>query len=134
MALCERNFPRNSAFAFLEDVANEFLNRYGTQIDSVTRPYHFLDFGWQFFIAFSAMKCAFALLDSYIQQSKRKFADRNRYAMSAVSGELQDVTRMMVANIEDVINRGEALNSAFFHLYAIVCYVKQDFSSRDTLL
>ncbi|KAI6205645.1 hypothetical protein M3Y94_00815700 [Aphelenchoides besseyi] len=92
LVLCERNFPRNSAFSFLEDVANEFLNRYGTQLDTVTRPYHFLEF------------------DSYIQQAKRKFADRNRYTMSAVSSELQDVTRIMVTNIEDVINRGEALN------------------------
>lgn len=33
--------------------------------------------------------------------------------MSAVSSELQDVTRIMVSNIEDVIHRGEALNSTF---------------------
>ncbi|KAK6019858.1 hypothetical protein COOONC_02934 [Cooperia oncophora] len=30
--------------------------------------------------------------------------------MSAVSNELQDVARIMVSNIEDVIHRGEALN------------------------
>jgi hypothetical protein len=45
LAVCDRNFSRQSAFAFLEDVANEFLNRYGTQINAVTRPYHFLEFG-----------------------------------------------------------------------------------------
>lgn len=31
--------------------------------------------------------------------------------MTAVSSELQDVARIMVSNIEDVIHRGEALNS-----------------------
>ncbi|KAI6176066.1 hypothetical protein M3Y97_00758600 [Aphelenchoides bicaudatus] len=92
LAICERNFPRQSAFAFLEDVANEFLNRYGNQISSVTRPYHFLEF------------------DSYIQQVRRNYTDRNSYGMSAVNNELRHVTRIMVSNIEDVIHRGEALN------------------------
>jgi len=92
LAICERNFPRQSAFAFLEDVANEFLNRYGTQLATVTRPYHFLEF------------------DSYIQQVRRNYTDRNSFGISAVSNELRDVTRIMVSNIEDVIHRGEALN------------------------
>lgn len=92
LCLCEKSFPRKSAFAYLEDVANEFNGQYGTRIDSVTRPYHFIEF------------------DQYIQQAKRKYADRSRHAMSAVSTELQDVARIMVSNIEDVIHRGEALN------------------------
>ncbi|ETN76489.1 hypothetical protein NECAME_03420 [Necator americanus] len=50
------------------------------------------------------------LQHQYIQQAKKKYADRSRYAMSAVSNELQDVARIMVSNIEDVIHRGEALN------------------------
>jgi len=49
--------------------------------------------------------------DQYIQQAKRKYGDRQRMAMTAVSGELQDVARLMVSNIEDVLHRGEALNS-----------------------
>ncbi|CAJ0941302.1 unnamed protein product, partial [Mesorhabditis belari] len=92
LALCDRQFPRKLAFAFLDDVANEFLSQYATKVDSVARPYHFLEF------------------DSYIQQAKRKYADRSRFAMQEVSSELQDVTRIMISNIEDVIHRGEALN------------------------
>lgn len=57
-----------------------------------------------------------SILDIYIQQAKKKYTDRNRYAMTAVNNELQDVTRIMVSNIEDVIHRGEALNSNFFNL------------------
>ena len=45
LCLCEQNFPRKTAFAFLEDVANEFLNQNGTRVDTVARPYHFLEFG-----------------------------------------------------------------------------------------
>ncbi|VDN50572.1 unnamed protein product [Dracunculus medinensis] len=92
LCLCDKNFPRKSAFAYLSDVTNEFLGQNGTRIDTVTRPYHFIEF------------------DQYIQQAKIKYADRSRHAMSAVSSELQDVTRIMVSNIEDVIHRGEALN------------------------
>jgi len=92
LCLCEKSFSRKSAFAFLEDVANEFNSQNGNRVDGVTRPYHFIEF------------------DQYIQQAKRKYGDRQRYAMSAVNNELQDVTRIMITNIEDVIHRGEALN------------------------
>ncbi|EYC17516.1 Vesicle-trafficking protein SEC22b family protein [Ancylostoma duodenale] len=92
LCLCQHSFPRKLAFAYLEDVAQEFLNQNATRIEQVVRPYHFLEF------------------DQYIQQAKKKYVDRSRYAMSAVSNELQDVARIMVSNIEDVIHRGEALN------------------------
>ncbi|CAJ0578343.1 unnamed protein product, partial [Mesorhabditis spiculigera] len=92
LALCDRQYPRKLAFSFLDDVANEFLNQYASKIDTVSRPYHFLEF------------------DSYIQQAKRKYSDRSRFAMQEVSSELKDVTRIMISNIEDVIHRGEALN------------------------
>ncbi|KJH48271.1 glutathione-disulfide reductase [Dictyocaulus viviparus] len=92
LCLCQHSFPRKLAFAYLEDISQEFLNQNATKIDQIARPYHFLEF------------------DQYIQQAKKRYIDRNRYAMSAVSSELQDVARIMVSNIEDVIHRGEALN------------------------
>ncbi|KAJ1373183.1 hypothetical protein KIN20_035527 [Parelaphostrongylus tenuis] len=79
LCLCQHTFPRKLAFAYLEDVSQEFLNQNATKIDQVARPYHFLEF------------------DQYIQQAKKKYIDRNRYAMSAVSSELQDVARIMVS-------------------------------------
>uniref|UniRef100_A0A0N4Z0M5 Vesicle-trafficking protein SEC22b n=1 Tax=Parastrongyloides trichosuri TaxID=131310 RepID=A0A0N4Z0M5_PARTI len=93
LCLCNQNFPRNSAFAYLEDVTNKFIEQYGTtRIEQVLRPYHFVEF------------------DTYIQQAKRKYTDKNRFAMSAVSNELQDVQRIMFSNIEDMLHRSEALN------------------------
>ncbi|KAL3124734.1 hypothetical protein niasHT_001571 [Heterodera trifolii] len=92
LCLCDQTLPRKAAFSYLEEVGSEFLNQHGTQIDATARPYHFLEF------------------DSYIQNIKRKHLDRGRNAMAAVNSELQDVTRIMVSNIEDVIHRGEALN------------------------
>lgn len=113
MAICDRNFDRKAAFAFLEDVANEFMNRYGTQINTVTRPYHFLEFGKSIFLISINL---IIVLDGYIQQVRRNYSGRSGHGMSAVSNELRDVTRIMVSNIEDVIHRGEALNSKFAFL------------------
>ncbi|EJW79298.1 hypothetical protein WUBG_09794, partial [Wuchereria bancrofti] len=45
LCLCEKNFSRKSAFAYLEDITDEFLGQNGTRITSVTRPYHFIEFG-----------------------------------------------------------------------------------------
>uniref|UniRef100_A0A8R1ELX5 Uncharacterized protein n=1 Tax=Caenorhabditis japonica TaxID=281687 RepID=A0A8R1ELX5_CAEJA len=60
-----------------------------TKVEAVVRPYHFLDF------------------DRYIQQSKTKHNDSSKYTMNAVSNELQDATRIMITDIEDIIHRGE---------------------------
>ena len=38
------NAPVPVVFAYLEDIANEFLSQYGTQVDSARRPYVFIKF------------------------------------------------------------------------------------------
>lgn len=61
----------------------------------------------------------FFIVDSYIQGAKRKYLDsRARHNLSNVHTELQDVQRIMVQNIEDVIHRGEALTSQW---YSVAC-------------
>lgn len=84
----------------------------GTALSSTLLHVHII-----FSSSVSKFKCAWVnflcLSDSYIQQVRRNYTDRNAYGMSAVSNELRDVTRIMVSNIEDVIHRGEALNSEF---------------------
>lgn len=50
--------------------------------------------------------------DAQIQAAKRKYQNvSGRHNLSNIHTELQDVQRVMVKNIEDVIHRGEALNS-----------------------
>ncbi|KAK6019857.1 hypothetical protein OSTOST_14496 [Ostertagia ostertagi] len=41
LCLCQHAFPRKLAFAYLEDVSQEFLNQHATRIDQVARPYQF---------------------------------------------------------------------------------------------
>ena len=45
MVLTERTFSKRLAFAYLEDLQNEFLSQYGSKIDHVSRPYSFIEFG-----------------------------------------------------------------------------------------
>lgn len=49
--------------------------------------------------------------DNYIQKSKKSYVDsRARRNFGSINSELQDVQRIMVANIEEVLQRGEALS------------------------
>lgn len=53
----------------------------------------------------------FSCTDTYIQKTKKSYIDsRARRNLSNINTELQDVQRIMVANIEEVLQRGEALS------------------------
>lgn len=45
LCLCEASFPKKMAFAYLEDLHNEFYDQYGRKVSTVTRPYSFIEFG-----------------------------------------------------------------------------------------
>ncbi|XP_057712874.1 vesicle-trafficking protein SEC22b-A isoform X2 [Corythoichthys intestinalis] len=94
LSLCEPSFPKKMAFAYLEDLHGEFSDQYGHKVSAVTRPYSFIEF------------------DTYIQKSKKSYIDsRARRNLGSINTELQDVQRIMVANIEEVLQRGEALSA-----------------------
>ena len=53
----------------------------------------------------------FIIIDTYIQKTKKLYIDsRARRNLGSINTELQDVQRIMVANIEEVLQRGEALS------------------------
>ncbi|KAK5859467.1 hypothetical protein PBY51_021022 [Eleginops maclovinus] len=92
--LCDASFPKRMAFAYLEELHTEFYDQYGKKVTIVTRPYSFIEF------------------DTYIQKTKRSYVDgRARRNFSSINTELQDVQRIMVANIEEVLQRGECLSA-----------------------
>nr|CAD7600310.1 unnamed protein product [Timema genevievae] len=93
LVLAERNYSKRLAYSYLEDLAQEFHSQYGKRVNSVTRPYTFIEF------------------DTYIQKAKKIFTDsRARRNLSALNTELQDVQRIMVQNIDDVLQRGVVLS------------------------
>jgi len=93
LVLCERNYSKRLAFSYLEDIAQEFYSQYGKKVSTVSRPYTFIEF------------------DTYIQKAKKIFTDsRVRRNLSTLNTELQDVQRIMVQNIDDVLQRGTVLS------------------------
>lgn len=129
LLLCEASFPKKMAFAYLEDLHTEFFDQYGRRVPSVTRPYSFIEFGKtdshsvmrskmvKYFYRYSI-----AVSDTYIQKNKKAYIDsRARRNLGSINTELQDVQRIMVANIEEVLQRGEALSSEYKSKY--FCYI-----------
>ena len=46
MTICDRSYPRQLAFSYLEELAKEFFMSYGNDITKKTlRPYAFVKFG-----------------------------------------------------------------------------------------
>ena len=45
LTLTEKSYPRKLAYQYLEELQTEFINLYGPQIQSVSRPYAFIKFG-----------------------------------------------------------------------------------------
>ncbi|KAM4605098.1 vesicle-trafficking protein SEC22b-A [Polymixia lowei] len=94
LVLCDAAFPKRMAFGYLEDLQTEFHDQYGKRVPTVSRPYSFIEF------------------DTYIQKTKKSYIDsRARRNLGSINTELHDVQRIMVANIEEVLQRGEALSA-----------------------
>ncbi|XP_044756563.1 vesicle-trafficking protein SEC22b-B [Coccinella septempunctata] len=93
LVLCEKNYSKRLAYSYLEDISQEFHSQYGKRVNTVTRPYSFIEF------------------DNYIQKAKKIFTDsRSRRNLNAINNQLQDVQRIMVQNIDDVLQRGTVLS------------------------
>lgn len=122
LLLCEASFPKKMAFAYLEDLHTEFFDQYGRKVPTVTRPYSFIEFGKTVSDVLMCLKNGWTLLqkehcvvsDTYIQKNKKAYVDsRARRNLGSINTELQDVQRIMVANIEEVLQRGEALSGKY---------------------
>lgn len=75
--MCDKMFSKRSAFTYLEDLSQEFHKNYGRKVNTVTRPYAFIEF------------------DVYIQKTKKNLTDRRRN-INNINTQLQDVQRIMV--------------------------------------
>lgn len=55
-----------------------------------------------------------SLLDTYIQKARKNYQDsRTRRNLNRLNDELHDVQRIMVQNIDDVLQRGEQISGNF---------------------
>lgn len=93
LCLCDKGFSKRLAFQYLEQLLVEFASQYGSRVETVSRPYSFIEF------------------DTFIQKAKKSILDaRGRRHLNQLGSELHDVQRIMVQNIEDVLQRGVAIS------------------------
>jgi len=94
LCICERSYPRKLAFTYLQDVATEFTSIYPSEqyLSAICRPYAYIEF------------------DSFLQKTKKTYQDsRATQNLDKLNSELQDVTKVMTKNIEDLLYRGDSL-------------------------
>jgi vesicle transport protein SEC22 len=95
MTVAEKTFPKNVAFAFLDELQKEFMGQFGHRVASETRPYAYMAF------------------ERFLQKTKVRFTDpATKRNLDKLGSELKDVRSIMSSNIQDVLNRGEKLSKA----------------------
>jgi vesicle transport protein SEC22 len=94
LTITDKSYPRKLAFSYLQELAKEFATSYGTEaLKPNLRPYAFVQF------------------DTFISATKRVYQDsRAQSNLDRLNVELQDVTKVMTKNIEDLIYRGDSLD------------------------
>jgi vesicle transport protein SEC22 len=94
LTITDKSYPRKLAFSYLQELAKEFQTSYGVEaLKPNLRPYAFVQF------------------DTFISATKRVYQDsRAQSNLDRLNVELQDVTRVMTKNIEDLIYRGDSLD------------------------
>lgn len=101
--MCDKLYSKRSAFNYLEDLSQEFHKNYGRKVNTVTRPYAFIEF------------------DVYIQKAKKNLTDRRRN-INAINNQLQDVQRIMVSDQwpYPLFHRFHSIALYWFVLYSFV--------------
>ena len=95
LVLTERAYPKRLAFNYLEELQKEFNLMYAMEVESATRPYAFIKF------------------DTFIQKTKKLYMDtRAQRNVNKLNEDLADVQKIMMTNIQEVLGRGERLDSA----------------------
>ncbi|KAJ1499091.1 SNAP receptor, partial [Coelomomyces lativittatus] len=93
LSICDHTYPRKLAFDFLSELAKEFYNIHGPEVPQANRAYQFIKF------------------DTHIQKLKKQYLDsRNTNNLQRLNEDLQDVTRIITKNMEDLLFRGDSLD------------------------
>lgn len=135
LTIADKSYPRKLAFSFLDELSKEFASTYGPKVEAVRKPYAFVGFG-QSPASLPILAFRFLMLhpDTFMSKTARLYQD-TRTASAASSGldklndDLQDVTRIMTKNMEELLWRGDSLDSTF--LYSPICNGLTSLFGRD---
>lgn len=114
LCICDQSYPRKLAFSYLEELAKEFNMSYGNEVDKPgLRPYAFVKFGKGTFThnKENGYWIMMTLPDTFMQKTKKIYQDtRTQSNLTKLNEDLQDVTRIMTKNMEDLLWRGDSLD------------------------
>ena len=95
LTLAERSFARRLAFDYLSELSSVFFTEYGSQVPQFTRPY------------------AAVAFDTMLEKIRAKYLDPSAMnKLSRLQSNLQEIQSVMTQNIQEIILRGEKLQSA----------------------
>jgi hypothetical protein len=115
LTIADKSYPRKLAFSFLDELSKEFATSYGPKVEGARKPYAFVGFGKSTTLVHGPSPNEG--IDTFMAKTARLYQD-TRTANAAASGldklndELQDVTRIMTKNMEELLWRGDSLDSA----------------------
>ncbi|KZS98092.1 putative SEC22-synaptobrevin [Sistotremastrum niveocremeum HHB9708] len=100
LTIAEKSYPRKLAFLYLDELSKEFNQSYGAKVDTVRKPYAFVGF------------------DTFMSKTARLYQDSRTATAASTSQnnlevlneDLQDVTRIMTKNMEELLWRGDSLD------------------------
>ncbi|PSR73442.1 hypothetical protein PHLCEN_2v10734 [Hermanssonia centrifuga] len=100
LVIADKSYPRKLAFSYLDELSKEFTTSYGAKVEAVRKPYAFVGF------------------DTFMGKTTRLYQDTRSAGaggsnnLDKLNDELQDVTRIMTKNMEELLWRGDSLDSA----------------------
>ncbi|KAF9263679.1 protein transport protein Sec22 [Marasmius fiardii PR-910] len=96
LTIADKSYPRKLAFSYLDELSKEFATSYGAKVESVRKPYAFVGF------------------DTFMSKTARLYRDTRTASASSgldqLNDDLQDVTRIMTKNMEELLWRGDSLD------------------------
>ncbi|KAL1732729.1 Longin-like domain-containing protein [Schizophyllum commune] len=93
LTIADKSYPRKLAFSYLDELSKEFSTTYGPKVDTVRKPYAFVGF------------------DTFMSKTARLYRDtRTSSGLDRLNDDLQDVTRIMTKNMEELLWRGDSLD------------------------
>ncbi|ETV66542.1 hypothetical protein H257_16985 [Aphanomyces astaci] len=115
LTLSDKNYPKRLAFLYLEDIHGGFIDElrrdhgdnWRDTVTTVARPYAFIKF------------------DKYIQKKRKEYTDpSSSQNMSKLNNDLADIHNVMRQNIQEVLNRGEAIDRTPSSIFVLITLLK----------
>lgn len=116
LVICDKAYPRKLAFSYLDELSKEFATSYGAKVETVRKPYAFVGFGayrndpaWS--LLFTPHVDTFMGKTTRLYQDTRTANAAGSSHLDKLNDDLQDVTRIMTKNMEELLWRGDSLDS-----------------------